>query len=378
MDSLSWARRGGPGLEARGLRLGEPRSEAPPFFKAGSFFLRVEPLGLFMGRVVVSAAIEEGHLHYRYGSEPPFFDLEISDIKAELEGILLGGTLKGKGEGRVFDESSPDLKWQGTLRPADGPVDFEIALGEGRLIATGEGFPHQSPPRFGLEFEANDFDLEGAFRRFQKGTETEWIPAGRVFGRVELQGSGREWGDLQNSLSGVGRLEIREGAIRNLNLVKAVLARITVVPGLGEVLAQAAPAPFQPLLNHRDTTFEALEVNFHVQGDQLAVESLILKESQYVIEGSGTVGLAGVFDLRAKLVLLEEISGFLIQKVGELGYLANEQGRIVIPFVLRGKWPEVRPEPDLAYLAEKLIVDQGARLMEWGLETLSQAVKGSE
>ena len=135
------------------------------------------------------------------------------------------------------------------------------------------------------------------------------------------------------------------------------------------------PRAFQAALNDSSTPFEFLGAEFTIQGDEVNFSSLVLKNSQYLIEGDGTVDFQHNVNFEAQLILLEDVSRFLMGRVKELSLLTNPQGRVVIPFVYRGLWPAVRPRPDFGYLAERL-VQQGttgaAGLVEKGLEVLNQ------
>lgn len=357
--SRSWNR--GLGLRVNGLELREDRDETP-LFRADSLVLWLDPFSLAGGHLVYKARMEGGDFHYRGGTRHVPIDLELKGIRAQVRQEIPGGKIEGGGEARVLSDLTSDLTWRGTVDPKSHEVDFEVRFQKDQAILKGEARPLQKPLRFQTNLELQELDLA-----------TVGGPLGGVAsGNVEVAGVGRSGIEIRKSLQGKGELEIRNGVFRNFNVLNAVLRRITVVPALGEALVVSVPANFQPLLNRQDTPFELLQSRFVIQEDQLAFREFLLKDRQYLIEAEGTFGFQGEVNFRAKLILMEEMSQFLVGRVKELAPLRNVKGRLVIPFVYRGTWPGARPRPDLNYLAEKLLVEQGRQLMERGLEALSQ------
>ncbi len=407
--SLEWS--GGLGFKAEGIEI-RNTPEARPFVTSDWLFLRFNPLYLLKGKLIAyefklhspsvfllkkasgtnwekkmktpvkkSAAkppawiqrwtggfallfsmveLEQGTFVYRDETQTPVLELGVRDIEAQIEQELVGGIIRTRGTGRFFHPSKPDLNWIAVWKSFEQEVDLEVELkGEGQFKGT--VLPFQKPPRFKGGLQLENFDV-GRLPVAAKGF---------ISGDVFLEGAGAGEEEIKKSLSGKGNVHVRDGAIRDVNLVRSVLARATVIPGLSEVLAEAMPPSFQTVLNSPDTHFDFVQVDFEMQGAQLVLPSLILKDSNFQIQASGTAGLEGQMDLKAQLILLDEFSEFLIHRVKELSYLENEQERIVIPFVYRGQWPRAYPQPDLAYLAQHLIVDQGARLLEKGLQALS-------
>jgi len=409
--SLEW--KSGLGLQADKVEL-RNRSGAVPFVAADHLFFRFKPFLLLRGQLIASEVtlsrpsillirnsfgsnwekmtgppkkkeasvkmpgwvsrwlggftilfskvqVERGTLLYRDETQSTPVELAVRDLKGEFGQEWVQGAIRGRGEGRFLHPSEPDLSWNATWQIGEQELDFELEL-KGEGVFKGKALPFQKPLRFkgGLELE-----------NFEVG-RLPFALSGLVSGNVALEGTGQTEEEIKKSLSGDGNVHIRDGRIRNFNVVQSVLARATVIPGLSEALVGAMPPSFRSLLASRDTHFDLIQTDFELKGSQSTIHSLVLKDANYQVQAEGVVGLDGQVDLRAQLVLLDEFSQFLVKRVKELGYLQNEQGLIVIPFVYRGKWPRATPQPDLAYLAERLVVDQGARLLQRGLEALSQ------
>lgn len=362
--SRSWKQ--GLGVKVEGVRL-QKGEEEPPLFVADSLLVWLDSLSLAGGRLVYKVKVDEGHLHYR--------DWDLRGIYAEVRQEITGGPVKGAGEGRILSNSTSDITAQGRADTKTGEIDFDVRFQDRKMALQGEVLLFQKPPRFQAHLELEQLDLETIFRLCGLRGPVNEAVAGSVSGNFEGAGVGLEGSEIQKTLQGKGKLEIRDGVFRNVNVVNTILKRITVVPALGEVLIAGIPPYFQPLLNRRDTPFELLQVQFEIREGEVSFQQFLVKDRHYLVEAVGTLNLQGEVNFQAKLVLMGELSQFLVGRVRELSSLRNVQGRIVIPFVYRGNWSATRPRPDLSYLAERLLLDRGTRLLEKGLEAIMKKEK---
>lgn len=365
-----------PGIEISSLRV-DGRSKKTPIFSAHSILLYVDLLTFFVDGLTVRCDIEEGQLAYPSSQDSDFF-LEVFDIKGDLEASLLTKTIRGAGEGRLLEASERDLAWRAEMDAKSQRVTYEVRIQGNQLHAQGESLAFQGSPQFKGRMDFNGFDVGRAFTLLAKTRGGEIGIAGILYGAIHLEGSGKKWSEVRPSLLGMGKIEVRDGALTHFNVIRAILTRITLIPGLGEVLAEALPRNWQNVLRYRDTPFELVEGEFEIQGNVVEIKSVVVKGKQYVIEAEGEIQLDGNLNLRGRLILLEELSQFLMSRVRELSFFANEQGRLIIPFFQRGNWSVAKPQPDLVYLGEKLLVDHAKRFLEKGADALSKWAGASQ
>ena len=374
--SRSWTR--GPGLKVKDLQVRKNQRE-PLLFGADSLLLWLDPFSLMGGRLVFKTKIEGGEFYYREKTRNPPLDLKLRKIQMETRQQVPGGEIKGMGEGRILSASASDLTWWAVIEPRKQEVNFEIHFDQDKAIFRGEALPLQNPPRFQADLEFHEFDLATVFRLWNAtAQDRRGLLDGTANGNFQVVGASRGGIETKRSLQGKGEFEIRNGVFRNFNVIETILRRITIVPGLEEALVAGVPSYLQPLFNRRDNPFELLQAEFKVQGGQLTFQQLLLRDRHYLLEAEGNLGFEGEVNFQARLILMEDASQFLVGRVHELSALRNAQGRIVIPFVYRGTWPHARPRPDLNFLAQKLLVEQGAQFVAKGLEALSQLRKPSE
>ena len=110
------------------------------------------------------------------------------------------------------------------------------------------------------------------------------------------------------------------------------------------------------MLKDRDTPFQSLQVVYVVEAGIVKVSEFRLLHSNYQLSGKGTYGILDQrVDASVELLLSKSISTFMIQKIRELGMIADRSGQVMIPFRYRGVLPEAAIQPDLPYMTARLL-----------------------
>ena len=354
-----------PGLQVGSFKLKRDK-EPEPLFETEKVTIELDALNLLGGQIAVKISSEKGTLRIFSGKGT----LKVKEVRLDARSAFPSGLLRLKGEGSLFDPSQPDLAWKIEMDRRKH-IDFDLRFEGGRAVLKGDAYAGQKPPRFRSELKLDGLEIPKIFMAAAGPRKSEAPLTGSLDGVVEIQGAGKNSAEIQKSLFGKGGFDLQNGVILHFNLANFLLRRITLVPGLSEILNDILPPSFQTALNNPQTAFELIEAHFKVEGEEIQFSSVMLKSSQYLVEGEGKFDLEGNVDFKARLILLEDLSGYLIGRVRELRFFANSQGRVVIPFVYRGVWPHARPLPDLGYLAEKLLGNQGSNLLEKGLKALN-------
>lgn len=181
---------------------------------------------------------------------------------------------------------------------------------------------------------------------------------GVLSGGFEGTMTGISAAEIQRSLSGEGKLLIDRGVVRNLNILREVFRKLSMIPGLIENLRRRLPENYQEKLNERDTVFEPVQIPFSAKDGVLVFNRLELQTDSFALQGGGSYGMAaGVIGAQTNLYVEPELSAALIQSVNELQYLADRKsGALMIPINIQGRIPEIAVVPDLQYIASRLAV----------------------
>ena len=169
--------------------------------------------------------------------------------------------------------------------------------------------------------------------------------------------------DAAHTLSGEGTLRLSEVKILNLNLLRAALERLSVLPGLMERLEARLPKSSKAKLAEHDTVLQPIEVPVTADRGILHFTHLRLATDLCELEGAAAMELDGTLTGPLTLRIEPELSAAMIGSVKELQNLTDAKGRVEFPVMLQGKLPRVVPIPDVQYVASRLVVMKAEELL---------------
>jgi AsmA protein len=179
---------------------------------------------------------------------------------------------------------------------------------------------------------------------------------GRMRATADVRGTGVSAHAIMSSLTGTASIDVRDGAIRNLNIAKMIRALTSgTLSGWQERPDQA-------------TDMSQLSATATIAKGQATTNDLFLTGPLVRMSGAGTVDLGSkmlAFRVEPKLVMTTEGRGARADPIG-LG----------IPVVVQGAWSEPRIYPDVAGILD----DPGAvyaKLREWGQGLFGRSGSGS-
>lgn len=161
---------------------------------------------------------------------------------------------------------------------------------------------------------------------------------------------------LSRTLSGRGRLALAHPKVANLNVLREVFGRLSMLPGLVEALEARLPDVYRKKLEATDTPLAPIDVAFQLQDGTLRFDALQMRTDTFELTGSGRVGLDRSVQIRSTLRIEPALSAAIIKGVQELQGLTNAEGRMEIPVTIQGRAPQLAVLPDVDYVASKLIV----------------------
>lgn len=174
---------------------------------------------------------------------------------------------------------------------------------------------------------------------------------------------GVSWPEISRSLSGDGWIHLENGVLSNVNLLREVFDRLTLIPGLTDTLLARLPPSYQERIAARDTRFEPIQMEVAVQAGVLSFRELRVATDSFSLTGSGQLDLAGALRLPAVIQVEPDLSEAIFRSVEELRFLADAQGRMEIPVLVQGNLPRVSAVPDLGYVATRLAASKGQELI---------------
>ena len=67
--------------------------------------------------------------------------------------------------------------------------------------------------------------------------------------------------------------------------------------------------------------------------------------------------------ITAMIVVTPDLSAALIQSADELRYLADQRGAVTFPLLVSGRPPRLAVQPDLHYIAQRVLASKGEELI---------------
>ncbi len=171
-----------------------------------------------------------------------------------------------------------------------------------------------------------------------------------------LTGSGP---DALRTLGGQGQILLEEPVVKNLNLLKEVFGKFSLIPGLAATLEERLSPEYKEKFRERDTYLETIDWPFSASQGALTFNSIALRTDTFRLQGAGGISLDRMFlNARTMLLIDPELSMALMRSVNELQYLADAEGNIQIPLNIQGPLPKISVAPDLQYVGSKLAISK--------------------
>jgi hypothetical protein len=321
--SLSW--RGGIAVRLHGVSVGESLVQV----ESAHAVIRLWPL-LRRELQVESLHLEGGTVRWADATRAPPAEVQVRQIDLVARHIVPG-------------------------RPMD--LDVRAALGAERQNVRLRG--RLTLPTAGLAGS-----LEAATLTIDNLALQEALPAAQP-GTPQLQGTlslaieGRaptlDPKTLRETITASGRLTLDPARIANLNVLRVVFEKLSMIPGVLQALETRLPESYQAKLAAPDTVFEPVELPLRLEAGGLQLDDLRVRSDTFEVAGTGRIDLSGRMNLRAVLRVEPQLTAAIIKSVNELRALADADGQLAIPVTVQGQAPQVAVLPDVEYLASRLI-----------------------
>jgi AsmA protein len=175
-------------------------------------------------------------------------------------------------------------------------------------------------PAFAVEAQLTGVDMAQAMAfAGSPGTVT-----GKASGRMDIKGRGLDADDVIESVTGTLRLDVTDGVVKGLGLVKTI-----VLAGSGRDNALAAAKDTQA-----DEPFSKMGMTLALGGGAARTDDLAFQSDSVLLAAAGTLALDGTdVDLAGNVQLSESLT----QQAGRtLVAYTQQDGRVTIPVTVSG------------------------------------------
>ncbi len=305
---------------------------------------------------------------------PSFQSSGLQKAQGRLSGVVDGlktesGVIWEKGEinltnGRLQLAETPSLE-NLELRAAlsFNRIDlrqFSGNLGEGDFSLTGKVDQIISLPLAAFKGTIRNLNLS---QLLPSSGQREAGFGGKLGLVFEGTAAGKNEDALSKTLGGQGQLDLENGVIQNLNVLREVFNRLSMIPGLVQRLQQRLPAAYQEKLQARDTYLQPVQLPFTVNQGVLYFNNLNVAADSFALAGGQGSISPQLIRVQAVLLIDAELSSALVRSVAELSYLQDREGRLSIPVNIQGPPGHISALPDLQFVASKLAVSKTQEML---------------
>jgi AsmA protein len=149
---------------------------------------------------------------------------------------------------------------------------------------------------------------------------------------------------IAKALEGQASVEIRDGALKSVGLLRQVASTLEKAGGRG--------------IGKDETPFETMAASFALKDGLARTDDLRVRSADLDLDGQGAIDLAGPLRLDVRTAFSPESSAMLVARTPQLKIRVGEDGRLTIPMKLRGTIESPRVEIDVDKLLEEGLRDQ--------------------
>lgn len=208
--------------------------------------------------------------------------------------------------------------------------------------------------KFGGNLKVNEISIEDAGKTFAPNvplslTGTIKNIDGEINGNLGAK-------DLLSSLGGRLILLIEDGELKGSNIAGEVLNALSQLPFVKGPPLESLSEEEKKLASSPNTALDLLAGDFIINGSTISTRNLKLKSTLFDLNGAGKFDLVKECNFDTDIIFSYPVSRALGQVAKEVRDMQNDQGRLPVPLVLKGKLSSLKVLPNM----EKLIA-QGAK-----------------
>jgi len=206
-------------------------------------------------------------------------------------------------------------------------------------------------PVFNVGLNLHGIDLQQALVS-QKSKAADTV-RGQLTGQVRVAGRGDTFDKIKPTLSGNGQMSVANGKLIGVNIAGQAMRKVQGIPGIDTLITPSIAAHHPSLFSSPDTDLSALSLTFTIQGPRITSHDIKASTPDYSALADGWFDLNKNIDMKAHLLLSQELSREIMSAKKNVVYLANDQKQVDIPVQITGQLPKPSVQPDIQFLAQR-------------------------
>ena len=291
--------------------------------------------------------------------------VSIELLEAGPQGLIAlkgQGTLS-KGSLRMKELVVPIESIQGNFSMSESAItlnNLSLSLGKARADLSGTLDDYMLKQNYSVKLKASGIELTECINQAAFPIKMK----GEVSAELALNGQGFDPNTFLSKLNGNGALEIKEGSLTDINILKMVLDRLSFVPNLAGVLEASLPDRFKEKLRQKDTIITALKANIGISNGSIIIQPMNMEADGFLFQGSGTIGFDQSYAFSGSFIIPQDLSAKIVGIVSEMEFLLDETKQIRFPLKVSGKGASVSFFPDVKQMGITAIKYKGHQELE--------------
>jgi len=307
---------------------------------------------------------------FKSGELSVFIDL----LEAGAKGLstLKGRTILTKGSFKMKELAVPvdSIEAKITMSGSDIVLnDMSCSLGKGRIDFLGELKDYLLNQKYSAKGKAAGIDISECLDQSAYPVKVKGI----ISGEIEVNGQGLDPKIALTNLTGSGFAQIKEGRLVDINVLRKVLDKLSLVPNLAAALETGLPERYRESLSAKDTVITACNAELGIKNSTVEIKSMNAETEVFKFQGSGVAGFDQSYSFGGAFTIQKDLSSLMVEAVSEMGYLLDEQSQIRFPLKVSGKGAEVSFMPDIKQMGTTAIINRGRQELE---KVLDKALGG--
>ena len=284
-----------------------------------------------------------------------------NEVRVGAKGFSIG-KLNGKVSGAAVNTAyliQPIKNIEGKFEVVGPDLTISEAscmLGSGRMNGNASIKDYLGLQDYKINLKAADLNVKEVVN--QAGQEVSLD--GFVSFEAALEGQGLSDPSNFKPTDGTVDLRLSQGRLENINVLRIVLDKMSMLPDLTAKLEANLPEKYRAKLLENDTELQAVNLDMVASGGVFQINTAEIQTDIFSVSGTGTLDLQMNTEMQAKISIPKDLSDCMAKAAQELSLLADRDGCIVIPLVIEGKIPnKLLFMPDLEYLGRQLFAAEG-------------------
>lgn len=235
-------------------------------------------------------------------------------------------------------------------------TDMMASIAQGKITGKATILSYLTNPGITAAMSVDDLQLADLTQKLTLPAKTEGI----VSVKFDANTATIDPKAITNALSATATFNITKGKIVDLNILRLVLSRMTVFPGLVDKLEQTLSSEYKDKLNNKDTIIDQFVINAGFSGGKTILQDVTIGADGFLVHAEGNMDMDQNLDLTTTFRINQDLSQSMIDAQDKFAYLQDQDKRINIPILpYKGKLKDLKIIPDVAAISKQAFENKG-------------------